>query len=218
MAKITGKAVVIWICLAVISGLVIYILRWRGNQINHSNQRSDKLNQSAEHGDQSSEHDDQSSWRERRYAAIPILAFYLAFVLTITIIERTPAKEMKYNLELFWTVREIFGGRRELISEIFWNIVLFVPVGVLTSFVMPGVKRRASSHSVWRSPWIVIFLGFLLSTGIEVTQLLMHRGLFEFDDIFYNTLGTGIGVVICRCLCATTTDTHTEGNTDNETE
>lgn len=208
MAKITGKAVVIWICLAVISGLIIYILRRRGHQINHSHRQHDKLNQS-------SEHDDQSSWRERRYAAIPILAFYLAFVLTITIIERTPAKEMKYNLELFWTVREIFSGRRELISEIFWNIVLFVPIGVLTSFVLPGVQ---SSHSVWRSSWIVIMAGFLLSTGIEVTQLLMHRGLFEFDDIFYNTLGTGIGVVICRCLCATTTDTHTEGNTDNETE
>ena len=145
--------------------------------------------------------------------------FYLAFVLTITIIERTPAKEMKYNLELFWTVREIFSGRRELISEIFWNIVLFVPIGVFTSFVLPV----QSSHSRWRSTWTVILLGFLLSIGIEVTQLLTHRGLFEFDDIFYNTLGTAVGVVIylrfaIRCFCATNTAPHTEGNTDNETE
>ncbi len=42
--------------------------------------------------------------------------------------------------------------------------------------------------------WIVILIGFLFSTGIEVTQLLTYRGLFELDDIFYNTLGTAIGV------------------------
>ena len=214
MAKITGKAVVIWICLAFISGLITHLLRRRGNQINHSHQRRDKLNQSGEHGDQSGEHDSPCE-RKCGGRVIPILVFYLVFVLTITIIERTPAKEMKYNLELFWTVREIFSGRRELISEIFWNIVLFVPLGVLTSFILPGGQ---SSHSVWRSPRIVILAGFLLSTGIEVTQLLTHRGLFEFDDIFYNTLGTAVGVVICRCFCATNTYTHTEGNTDNETE
>ena len=118
-------------------------------------------------------------------------------MLTITIIERTPAKEMKYKLELFWTVREFINGSRDLISEIFWNIVLFVPIGVLTSLVL-SVQQKANglSHRMRRNPWIVILVGLLLSTGIEVTQLLTHRGLFELDDIFYNTLGTAIGVMI----------------------
>lgn len=189
MAKITGKAVVIWICLAVVSGLIIYVLRRR----DHSHRQRNMLNQSDEEDkpNQSSRCGEKKSCGQ--YAAIPILVFYLAFVLTITIIERTPTKEMKYNLELFWTVRKIIDGRTDLISEIFWNIVLFVPIGVLTSFVLPGVQ---SSHSRWRSPWIAVMVGFLLSTGIEVTQLLTHRGLFEFDDILYNTIGTATGVAI----------------------
>ena len=190
MAMITGKAVAIWICLAFISALIIYVL-WRVHQTNYSHRQHDKLNQSDEH--------DNRGRRKSggRYAAIPILVFYIAFVLTITIIERTPAKEMKYKLELFWTVREFINGSRDLISEIFWNIVLFVPIGVLASLVL-SVQRKAngSSHRMRRSPWIVILVGLLLSTGIEVTQLLTHRGLFELDDIFYNTLGTAIGVMI----------------------
>lgn len=165
MAKITGEAVITWTFLACISALITYGLCKHGKA---------KLSTAV---------------------SIPLLVFYIAFVLTITIIERTPAKEMKYNMNLFWTVREIINGRRELMSEIFWNIVLFVPVGVLISFALP-VQRRASSHSRWRSPWTVILAGFLLSTGIEVTQLLTYRGLFEFDDILYNTLGTAIGVMM----------------------
>ena len=43
---------------------------------------------------------------------------------------------------------------------------------------------------------IAILLGLLLSVSIEVIQLLSYRGLFEFDDIIHNTLGTAIGVGI----------------------
>jgi glycopeptide antibiotics resistance protein len=43
--------------------------------------------------------------------------------------------------------------------------------------------------------WIVaIVCGSLLSSSIEVIQLISHRGLFEFDDIIHNTLGTVIGI------------------------
>lgn len=38
--------------------------------------------------------------------------------------------------------------------------------------------------------------GLLISVCIEVVQLVFHRGLFEFDDMFHNTLGTLIGIGI----------------------
>lgn len=40
---------------------------------------------------------------------------------------------------------------------------------------------------------------------IELTQLIIHRGLFEFDDIIHNTAGTIIGVVLVMLIafCAT---------------
>lgn len=59
-----------------------------------------------------------------------------------------------------------------------------------------------------KNKWLIsIIIGSLLSTVIEVIQLISHRGLFEFDDIFHNTLGTVIGigvfVLITRLLTAT---------------
>jgi glycopeptide antibiotics resistance protein len=39
----------------------------------------------------------------------------------------------------------------------------------------------------------VALLGFLTSFTIELLQLILKRGLFEFDDMFHNTIGVGIG-------------------------
>lgn len=141
---ITGKAVAIWMLLAVITALITYRLQQtthipRRGHDSHQERRDSRQHQCDSNPDEIKggigkggigkdgrcEIKNCESW----YAAIPILVFYIAFVLTITIIERTPGKQMKYNLELFWTVREIINGRTELISEIFWNIVLFVPIG-----------------------------------------------------------------------------------------
>ncbi|MBR4027500.1 MAG: VanZ family protein [Lachnospiraceae bacterium] len=42
-------------------------------------------------------------------------------------------------------------------------------------------------------------LSFVTSLTIEVLQLFMKKGLFEFDDIFHNTLGGVLGYVIYLC-------------------
>ena len=36
-----------------------------------------------------------------------------------------------------------------------------------------------------------------MSCSIEIIQLVLHRGLFEFDDIIHNTLGVFIGILVC---------------------
>lgn len=46
-----------------------------------------------------------------------------------------------------------------------------------------------------RHRWLTALIsGFLLSVAIELIQLSFHRGLFEFDDMIHNTLGTVIGI------------------------
>lgn len=87
---------------------------------------------------------------------------------------------MRYELELFWSYRR--GG--QLLWENFWNVVLFVPIGMFSSVL---VKKKV---------WLAGVFGFLLSVGIEVTQLITHRGLFEFDDIFHNTVGAVLGMIL----------------------
>lgn len=113
---------------------------------------------------------------------LPILMFYLSFALTITIFGRTPGSKARYELELFWSYRRAAAGTKQLIWENFWNVVLFIPIGAMAAVLR---KKRL---------WLAALFGMLLSIGIEVTQLLTYRGLFEFDDIFHNTLGAVIGV------------------------
>ena len=47
---------------------------------------------------------------------------------------------------------------------------------------------------------MTVFVCILISAGIEIVQLITHRGLFEFDDIIHNTIGAVIGAVIVVVL------------------
>lgn len=120
------------------------------------------------------------------FLSLSFLSFYLSFVSTITVISRNKSNSSQYNLSVFWTYIAIAGGRTGLVLEIIWNIILFIPIGILLMLVITHKDKGV----------IAILLGLLLSVSIEVIQLLSYRGLFEFDDIIHNTLGTAIGVGI----------------------
>lgn len=87
------------------------------------------------------------------------------------------------ELHLFWTIkrawREHSGYHWYLILG---NIALFMPFG----FFLASIMRRPD----WRK---AVILGVVLSTVIEVTQVLMDRGLGELDDILHNTWGSLLG-------------------------
>ena len=157
MEKVTGQAVALWMLLAAIAGIITFIQYRRGKM------------------------------KASTAIIIPILIFFLSFVLTITIIERVPRRKLRYNLELFWTIKRIVAGRTYLAWEIFWNVVMFIPLGLMVSALL---KR----------PWLSVLIGVLVSTAIEVAQLLTRRGLFEFDDIIYNSVGAVIGFLLYLLL------------------
>jgi glycopeptide antibiotics resistance protein len=72
-----------------------------------------------------------------------------------------------------------------MLLEIILNVVMFVPIGFLMPCVIRNFKYRKTA-------------GFALcfTIFIEVTQLLTHRGFFEFDDIINNFLGACIGMLL----------------------
>jgi glycopeptide antibiotics resistance protein len=120
------------------------------------------------------------------FVALPLLAFYLSFVITITIIERQPSDNAQYNLLLFWSYRAIARCELDLISQVLWNVVLFIPIGILITLILKSKYK-----------WLIaITISTVLSALIEVIQLFLHRGLFEFDDIFHNMLGAAIGICL----------------------
>jgi glycopeptide antibiotics resistance protein len=78
----------------------------------------------------------------------------------------------------------LLGAKGQMIAifELAGNIALLVPIGLLVAFVFRGMTWKKS-------------LALAVATGlaIEVTQVLLHAGIFDVDDILLNALGVMIG-------------------------
>ncbi len=74
----------------------------------------------------------------------------------------------------------------------YWqNILLFIPFGFSLSIVITPLKNKA---------WIIVIIGLLiseiLSTSIELIQLLLPSRVSNLTDIIYNSLGGTIGSIL----------------------
>lgn len=125
-------------------------------------------------------------------------ALYYYMVLLSTVFTRPKYAKRNYELELFWSYKKAFAGDRGLALEIVLNIILFMPLGFLIAYVMSSMEEKLG-RSKYRRVVIpsLILLGAICSAVIEVLQLLLCRGLFEWDDIWDNTLGFVIGICLC---------------------
>ena len=71
------------------------------------------------------------------------------------------------------------------ITQVYLNVMLFVPLGYLLPYVSGWMRRR-----VWVRPVVTCFLVSLL---IENLQLIARRGFYDLDDLVSNTAGGLIG-------------------------
>lgn len=115
-----------------------------------------------------------------------LLTVYLGVVFASTVFTRTPDGIWHYELIPFWSWREVLIGNTYMLTEIVLNVILFIPIGILIPVVL---HRRIR----W---WQGLLLGVLLSAVIEVSQLVLCRGLFEWDDMIHNGIGCMVGCVI----------------------
>ncbi len=119
-----------------------------------------------------------------------LLIVYLLVLLRLTVF-RTKSYPIDFsvNLSLFtdlvatyhengiWMVLYLVGG----------NIAWFIPFG----FLLPMIWQKLKSYAV-------ISLGFCLSLIIEVSQLVLAKGMFEIDDLVLNTAGCAVGYLIYK--------------------
>jgi len=70
---------------------------------------------------------------------------------------------------------------------------MFVPLG----FFLPKFTGRIDKC------WKALGIGLFISLIIEITQFITHRGFFDVDDLFLNTLGSVIGWLYYRRLLKT---------------
>lgn len=115
----------------------------------------------------------------RRVTPRPLLAAYILFILMETIIGRKTGVG-RVELVPFWSY-----SHPELRMEIVLNYILFIPLGLLL-YLCFGEKFGLR----------VVIAGLLLSVSIELIQLTFKIGVFEFDDMFGNTIGCFIGTVV----------------------
>lgn len=115
-------------------------------------------------------------WKAWRWEG-GLLAGYMFLVLAETVLIRKPFDGQHFQPELFWSWK-VWDKQKE---QIFTNVVMFIPVGVLTGLI-------------WRWEGLLVAAGF--SIAIELLQLVTTRGLMEFDDVLHNMIGAVVGVGI----------------------
>lgn len=126
------------------------------------------------------------SWSRRRSFALGALVTYVFLVIAATLLSRQVSSQAQYTLKMFWSFYDYWTGANDLLlMEVIMNIVMFVPVGFLMPCVLRDFRYRKTA---------AFSLGFTIL--IESCQLVLHRGLFEFDDIIHNFLGACIGMLL----------------------
>lgn len=118
-----------------------------------------------------------------RMMAALLLYVFLFVIFASTVLSRPDYGVYNYETELFWSYRYVIEREsREMARQIFLNMLVLIPAGFLFPLAAPGASFK---HT--------FFFGLLCSGLIEVLQLILQRGLFEWDDILHNTLGACIG-------------------------
>lgn len=121
------------------------------------------------------------------YIAGLVYFLFFAEMLDRTGIERS----YRYNLIPFREIRRFIVyadllGPMAVISNLFGNIVIFMPFG----FLLPILGRKK------RNFWFTSLLSFALSLAVECIQLVTRTGCFDVDDIFLNTIGGMLGYLV----------------------
>ena len=111
---------------------------------------------------------------------------FLGIVFGSTVFTRTGSVR-QYELIPFWSWSAILRYHdMELLKENLLNCILLLPAGALLPLIM--------NHKVkWQH---ALAFGVVVSAVIESSQLIMMRGLFEWDDMIHNGLGCMVGAVL----------------------
>lgn len=118
-----------------------------------------------------------------KYFLMFSFAIYACILVYLTLVGRTRMEKMQYELSFLWEYRLALAGNVEWMKQILNNIMLFVPFGIFYR-----------EQWLWKKQWKwALFAGCLYSCTSEFLQLILRLGLFEFDDIFNNSIGMMLG-------------------------
>ena len=108
-------------------------------------------------------------------------------MLYITVFSRSSGMDYSYQLQPFWSYYQIKDGYVETFYENIFNVLFFVPYGILLSIQFWNLSLAK-----------ITAIGSMTSVVIELLQLITHTGCCETDDVIHNTLGVFIGATIAK--------------------
>lgn len=121
-------------------------------------------------------------------------AIYLLFLLYATLLSRTAGEEYSYRIEPLVTFRRAFaveGGLAvadpQMLEGIAVNLLLMAPWAICCRSCLSSPPSRRC------------FWGAGLSLSVELIQLVTRLGMFELDDIIFNTLSVVLGHALLAC-------------------
>ena len=115
---------------------------------------------------------------------IVLMLTYVLFIFYETLMFQE-AGEARTNFVLF-SYADRFFSEPSVRAGVVNNVWLFIPLGT-------------GLYMLFRKKWVVL-VPFLLSIAIEAIQYVTGLGIAEFDDVFGNTLGGGIGVMVAYAI------------------
>ena len=124
--------------------------------------------------------------KARKQIILICFIIYLLAVFWYTVLNRQIGLQSA-QFKLIWSYKEWINGDWELGKEIMANIAMFIPFGFLLS---AGLFRNR----------FIIPAATLFSVLIEMLQLFLMRGLFEWDDVISNTVGASIGIGLYKLM------------------
>lgn len=120
---------------------------------------------------------------KRKIYSCRLLLFEFIFLLCCsTIIFRSSNNVQGFNFIPFWSYWAIYEGEKMILPENVLNIVVFMPIGLLSGCAFRNTSFRK-----------VALVGCGISFMIEIIQFSLNRGFTELDDVMHNTLGCMIG-------------------------
>lgn len=116
-----------------------------------------------------------------KYFVIGILySIYLAGMLHFTLLHRVILDTRHIKFFSLNTGIAIYD-----MSETFYNILLFIPMGFLTPLCFKNIRLKR-----------ILFQCLCISFGIEIIQLVFQIGFFDINDLVNNVLGGIIGYLL----------------------
>lgn len=128
------------------------------------------------------------------YAILCSYALIFKYVSPLELLSSNREYIRSINIIPFYTIWSYLSGVLNVspiivVSNIFGNIILFVPLGIYLQILKKNKKI-----------WISILIVFFTTLSVEMFQLIWGIGATDIDDIILNCLGGLIGILIYRGL------------------